>query len=323
MKREEDWLRDACADLAREEADALEKGMTAADIRQAEEAYRHHKKTALSLIRRQSARSAAGPWLRAAAILVIITGAVYVGVRQSRRESASQALHPAASAVPSSIEAPTAAPEPAGAPLPEPTAAPTAEPVPTASPVPVTPEPTAAPTPVSTATPEPTAAPTPTPEPAPTEPPAPKEDPRLSPPEGWTGNYFFSPLPEARDNSLYSVYVSRLFTMYSDYSLDAADGRQTVSYILDGSTALTMDAASPANSWELRFTEYASSVAVDIPKDADVSYVQITDGVIALRVETKEGVTLTWDQEGQTLSLFSSGGDPTEIAQSVKKISEE
>ena len=76
MKREEDWLRDACAELAEEETDQWERSLSAEDIRQAEDAYRRHGKTARSLIRRKSARSAAAPYWRAAAILAPIAGAL-------------------------------------------------------------------------------------------------------------------------------------------------------------------------------------------------------------------------------------------------------
>ena len=66
-------------------------------------------------------------------------------------------------------------------------------------------------------------------------------------------------------------------------------------------------------------------MAVAVPEDAAVSYVQIADGIIALRSETAEGVTLAWDQEGQTLSLSISGhpldGDALlASAQSVEKV---
>ena len=51
MKREEDWLRQACEEAAREETQALERRLSRAQIRQAEETYQHHRRKALALIR--------------------------------------------------------------------------------------------------------------------------------------------------------------------------------------------------------------------------------------------------------------------------------
>ena len=196
-------------------------------------------------------------------------------------------------------DVPTEPPIAASDPAPEPTAAPS-------------PAPTSQPSPVPTCTPEPTPAVSPT-------------RTFLSPPEGWTGRYF--PMVEAAETD--AAFAGNKNTAYS-----AEDGFQTASYAWDGgAAALNREneppAARSAEGWELSFTEYASSVAVQVPEDADVSYVQIADGVIALRAETAEGVTLTWDQAGQTLSLFVSRGvppeaaDPLSIARTVKKIEEE
>ena len=74
----------------------------------------------------------------------------------------------------------------------------------------------------------------------------------------------------------------------------------------------------------LRFTEYASSTVIPVPEGTGVSYAQISDGVIALRLETGQGVTLVWDCAGQTLCLSAADADSAmQIAQSVKKISGE
>ena len=298
MKREADWLREACADLAEEEIRLLDRGLTPDERRQAEETYRGHKRTALALIRRRSARSAAAPYLKAAAVLALLVGAAYFSLRQSQPEHVPLIQPPAASVGPYYTAVPAAAfsetPTPTPTPAP-PTPTPTPSPAPTPTPAPPTP------TPVSTDAPVPVT-PTPAPSPAPT--PASR---RLPPPSGWSGNYFLSgELPASAGLDL---------TKYGRCSVRPEDDRQTVSYSYDG--------------WELRFTEYASSVPVPVPEDADVSYARLSDGVIALRAETAEGVTVSWDQGGQTLSLFLSAGaprdsaDPLAIARTAEKFSEE
>lgn len=281
MKREADWLREACADLAEEEIRLLDRGLTPDERRQAEETYRGHKRTALALIRRRSARSAAAPYLKAAAVLALLVGAAYFSLRQSQPEHVPLIQPPAASVGPYYTAVPAAAFSETPTPTPTP-APPTPTPVSTDAPVPVTP--------------------TPAPSPAPT--PASR---RLPPPSGWSGNYFLSgELPASAGLDL---------TKYGRCSVRAEDDLQTVSYSYDG--------------WELRFTEYASSVPVPVPEDADVSYARLSDGVIALRAETAEGVTVSWDQGGQTLSLFLSAGaprdsaDPLAIARTAEKFSEE
>ena len=52
MKQTDDLLREACAELAEEETDALEQSLNRTAIREAEEVYRHHRPKALRLIRR-------------------------------------------------------------------------------------------------------------------------------------------------------------------------------------------------------------------------------------------------------------------------------
>ena len=284
MKQEEDWLRQACGELAEEETDQLAKGLSPDERRQAETLYRRHKKTALALLRRKSARSAAAPYLRAAAILALLLGAVYFSLRQSQPEKVPFTQAPAITVAPYYTDVPSPAPVTAA-----PTAAPTQEPAPTATPIPLT------------ATPVPTPTPTPTPAPEPTSTPEPETSVSHHPPVGWTGNYFPTVIPDEASAYKVSVFIE--------------DGRISTTYTAE------------QGGWAFRFTEYVSSVAVPVPEEAVVSYVQIAEGIIALRTETAEGVTLAWDQEGQTLSLFLSGdapldaGIPLEIARSVKKIS--
>ena len=321
MNHEEDTLRRALESLAQEEADALEQGLSPEGVRKAEALYRRHRKTALSLIRRRPVRQVLSPYLRAAAILLLIAGGVYLSLRQAPQDfvhtaspgSVSVAPFVAASASPAppkeGPEAPTPAPTDAPQPTNAPTPAPTAIPQPTNAPTPdpiATPQPTNAPTPAPTATPQPTAsstsAPTPTPKPtiAPTNTPLPPAAPTDAPaavpanhpwPTGWNGGFFPAALPD-----------------------DAVDCQLTETE--DSCTAVY----SLKNGGELRFTEYAVSRAVRIPEDAQASYVQLDESRVALRLQTEAGETLVWDEDSCTLSLFVSTGDGIGIAQSVAKI---
>ena len=307
MNHEEDTLRRALESLAQEEADALEQGLSPEGVRKAEALYRRHRKTALSLIRHRPVRQVLSPYLRAAAILLLIAGGVYLSLRQAPQDfvhtaspgSVSVAPFVAASASPAPPKEGPEAPTPAPTDAPQPTNAPT--PAPTA-----TPQPTNTPTPDPTITPQSTAAPTNTPQPtvAPTETPtntqlptaAPTDAPAAVPanhpwPAGWNGGFFPAALPEEA----------------GDCQLTETEDSCTAVYSLK-------------NGGELRFTEYASSRAVPIPDDAQVSYVQLDGNRIALRLETEAGETLSWDEEGCTLSLFVSTGDGIDVAQSVAKI---
>jgi DNA gyrase subunit A len=68
------------------------------------------------------------------------------------------------------------------------------------------------------------------------------------------------------------------------------------------------------NDWSL-----GQIAAADFPKQG-----RYGQGVIALRLETGQGVTLVWDCAGQTLCLSAADADSAmQIAQSVKKISGE
>ncbi len=84
----------------------------------------------------------------------------------------------------------------------------------------------------------------------------------------------------------------------------------------------------PGDGWQQAawdawtFTEYADDRVLDVPEDAEVSYVQ-WENTVALRMETEAGVTLAWVQDGHSLRLFTASGDAVEMAKSVKKIFEE
>ena len=108
MKREEDWLKEACAQLAQEEADQMESSLTRSEIRQAEEAYRRHRGRALSLIARRTGQG--GGWARywtAAAALLVIGLALYFSIRPESPDPVKLAQIPTASVAPSFSPAPT------------------------------------------------------------------------------------------------------------------------------------------------------------------------------------------------------------------------
>ena len=202
MKREEDWLREACDELAREETEQWEQSLTDKDLRKADALYRRHRRKALSLIRRGiPEKSSAGVWLRAAAILLMLAGALYLALRNPPQETVPQTQLTAVTPAPYYSSAPTSTPNPATIwddsptvkpdnpeikketptimpsleptatffPTSAPTISPTEAPSPTAMAQP-TPEPTPVPTAVPTEkpTPTPTAAPTEKPTPTPT-----------------------------------------------------------------------------------------------------------------------------------------------------------
>ena len=297
MKREEDWLREACAELAQEETEQWEQRLTRADLRQAEEAYRRHRRKALSLIRRSTRKQVpVGKWLQIAAILVILTGAVYWTLEQSPRETvvpqvqlSGATVVPYYSPVPSpspSMEAvwadfPTAVPiSPANTPF-SPTNTPISAEMPAVSP---TETPTLAPTPEPTPT-LPTV-PTAVPTPVPTAEPSPAPVPAL--PEDWTGAHFPMGL------------------------LDAASA-----------PAVTRGDGWQQSAWdEWTFTEYGDDRVLGVPEDAEISYVQ-WENTVALRMETEGGVTLAWVQDGHSMRLYSSSESIEQIAKTVEKISAE
>lgn len=297
MKREEEMLREACAQLAQEETEQWEQGLTRTELNRAEEAYRRHRRRALSLIRRNTQKQApVGKWLQIAAILVILTGAVYWTLEQSPRETvvpqvqlSGATVAPYYSPVPSPspsaeavwVDFPTAVPiSPTNTPF-SPTNTQNSEKTPVISPTSMpTPAPTPEPTP--TLTPVPTATPTP----APTSEPSPAPVPAL--PEDWTGAHFPMGLLDAA----------------SVPAVTRGDGWQQAAWD------------------ECTFTEYADDRVLDVPEDAEVSYVQ-WEGTVALRIETEAGVTLAWVQDGHSMRLHSSLENIEKIAKTVEKISAE
>ena len=352
MKREEELLRQALEELAQEETDELEGSLSRSEIRQAEDLYRHHRRTALSLIRRNT-RKASSPvytYLRIAAAVAVVVGLVVFSLNRSQPDNIIQVQPPTSSVVPYYSPVPTDSPAPieTAAPVtPEPTVIPAEdskeEQIPTETEIidlnriispTITPNitefqaslptnmpqatetpmeaptstptlrptdaPTDAPTealtekpspvptaePTETPAPTPTAKPTATPEPVmPTEAPIPLA---ASVPEGWSGSYFPFSLPAD-----------------GTFVLETGDGWQRVTW--------------HSGEQEWTFTEYERDELLDVPENAEISYVQ-WDGVVALRMEDSSGVTLTWVQDGHSFFLHSAAGDELVLAQSVKKI---
>lgn len=343
MKREEELLRQALEELAQEETDELEGSLSRSEIRQAEELYRHHRKSALGLIRKNT-RKAANPvytYLRIAAAVAVVVGLVIFSLNRSQPDNIIQVQPPTSSVAPYYSPVPSGSPEPAesAAPVtPEPTVIPaedsqgktiptetekfdlketisptiipniteyqtilptnipqakeTETAVPTSTP---TLRPTDAPTivpteaPTEEPTPIPTAEPTETPTPTPTaDPTFAVESVSASVPEGWSGSCFPFSLP-AEGRAI----------------LETGDGWQRVTW------------RSGEREWI--FTEYDRDDLLDVPENAEISYVQ-WDGIVALRMEDLSGVTLAWVQDGHSFSLCSSSGDAIEMARSVKKI---
>ena len=297
MKREEDWLREACAQLAQEETRQWEQSLTRTELRHAEEAYRRHRRKALSLIRRNTRKQApVGKWLQIAAILVILTGAVYWTLEKSPRETVVPQVQ---------LSGTTVAPYYSPVPSPSPSAeavwvdSPTAVPIsPTSKPFFSTDTPILAETqtisPTTTPTPAPTPEPTPTLTPGPTTAPTPAPTAESSPepvpdlPEDWTGAHFPMGLLDAA----------------SAPAVTRGDGWQQAAW----------------DAWT--FTEYADDRVLDVPEDAEVSYVQ-WENTVALRMETEGGVTLAWVQDGHSMRLYSSSESIQQIAETVEKISAE
>ncbi len=113
MKREDDWLRDACAQLAEEETEQWEQSLTDNELRKADAVYRHHRRRALSLIRRGTPhKSPAHIWLRAAAALLLLAGALYLSLRNPPQEKVLPTQLAAVSLAPYYSPVPTSSPYP-------------------------------------------------------------------------------------------------------------------------------------------------------------------------------------------------------------------
>ena len=174
---------------------------------------------------------------------------------------------------------------------PTPPVAPYHSPVPTQAP-----EITALPTAALTQTPSPTEtpapSPTPSPTPAPTEAPAPTSTPAPAAyqPQRWMGAFFPQGLPEGSDLAY----------------LNQDNGCHAAGYTLNGK--------------EIVFTEYDALQSLVPVSGAEIRYVALDNGLIALRTEEDGVVTLVWDQDGRTLKVECEEADAEEIANSVVKV---
>lgn len=281
MNREEELLREACAQLAREETDQLERSLTDEEKNEAEALFRRHRRRAFRIIARSASSSSDGRrtmWLRIAACLILAVGGLFLALRPSILPPDQTPL----SGVPSPSVAPYYTASPTAAAL---TPAPAETPAPTDTPAPVpTESPTDVPVLDALSTPIPTE--TPIIEESATE--TPTESPRsYTAPEQWTGAHFPQQLPEG--------YVLAL--------VSKEEGAVTAAYGREGH--------------ELFFKEYDTALSVAVPRQGERSYVQLENGVVALRIEEDEGVTLAWDQDGRTLKLYGEEADVLAVANSV------
>lgn len=155
---------------------------------------------------------------------------------------------------------------------PSPLPASTLTPAPTASPTAAV---TASPTPAPTAAPTATASPTPAPSATPAVSPLPATT--ASP---WLGNYYPTVLPSG----------------YAFREIVSTDGHHRAVFVDD-------------RGLQLVYTEHS---AATMPASGDEAssyrYVQLNNKLMALLVTTKDGVTLSWDQDGQTLEVYSAAG---------------
>lgn len=294
--REENVLEQALADIATQETLALEQQMTFSDMQAAKKMQLAHSKENLALIRKHTRSFHVAPFLRAAAAIALVAGGLML-LRTSMPEKMDISTPTAPSlSVQTNLPPSTFEPNHAFIPSVTPTASPivnsfetftaTPVPLPAITPSPeITSEPTIAPTAV------PTLHPTATPSPAPTATPTPaaKPSPAAQHPDGWQGRYFPAANP-------------------ADWTLKQADGNIAVyddNYI---------------------FTEYDQITQTAAGQNiAEYQYVMI-NGIPALLTEDQAGqFTLTWDVDGQTLSLFSPDGEKETllgIANSVIKLPE-
>ena len=307
MSKNEDMLRQALAELAREETEQLEGSLSRTEIRRAEEMYQRHRRGAFALIRRVTGGHS--PVLRYAAIAAaaaVLIGAAVLSLSHTPPDNVPAVQPPTVSVAPyySPEPSPTAAPTEIPA-TPNPTEAPTEKWDITATPNPIIEEtentiatkeentpnipdihPTFTEKPTETPAP---AAPTNAPTPTPTEEPE-KEEPSLTVPSEWQGSYFPYALP---------IGGTAVMT--------DGDGWRRMAWHAEGG--------------EWVFAEYEENDVIDVPEDCAVSYIQ-WDGVIALRMEDDTGVTLAWVQDGHSFSLRTEAENAEAMAQSVRRIGE-
>lgn len=306
MKREDEWLREACAQLAQEETEQLEKSMNRKATQEAEALFQRHKRQALKLIAKNSKKRGSFPvTLRVAACLVLVVGAVWLALSQQSKEPTP--LSPVYTASVAPFVSASLAPSPTITPSPMVTPVPTVPPASTPNPYfrksdweireedAVTSIPTLSPTSSPTITPEPTF----TPKLVPTKTPIPTLEVNTEPePDAyqtgldvWNGNYF----------------LGRFAAEWELIGVEQDAGCQRIEYRIDGIS--------------IAFTEYAASQMIETPADASLAYVALDDNGIALKMTLGDRVILAWEAGGQTLVLEGNEQLAEQLAASVEKIS--
>lgn len=287
MNRSDELLREACAQIAEDETDALARHASLALTREAEELYRRHRRHVFRLIEKNSKKhSRPAVWLRAAACFVLMAGVVFLALHQ-RQPDHNTPLSPGPSAsiapftsVPADTSSPAATAEPTHTVTPNLTELPYAS-----TSVEGTPAPLEAPEPDTNRAPDeiteaiilPTPAPTPQPVPTQAE----------NGLECWPGLFFPAGM---------AVQPEQI-TLADDYAVYTyADVHGLVS-----------------------FTEYNTAALLSPVPNGERQYVAL-NGVVAL-METANGqTTLTWAMDGHTLVLTASAEDAERIALTVGKI---
>lgn len=283
MHKQDTLLEQALFEIAAQETRTLEQCMTFADMQAAKRMQNEHKKDALALIRKHIKTFSAAPYLRVAAVLVVLLGGLFL-LRSLPTEKnilppEVQHLQPLFTHFPAEASPtvnsglPTSTPIFGSDELPSPTPTPQNTvfvPVNTTHAPVLTPTPTLIPTATPTLAPTLTLIPTAPPTAAPTSESA-------YYPDDWQGDYF----PQAHNGQWAMKKGSN-----------------------DDSNVAVYD-----DSYE--FAEYANQVILPVTdaEDCRFRYVSV-NGVPALLTEDKAGrLTLTWDVEGRTLSLFTPIGD--------------
>ena len=312
----EDWLRQACADLAREETEALEKSLNRADIRRAEGLFQKHKRFALSLIaQNMKKKRPSGVYWKLAACLALITGAVYFSLFQNHLDPVPLSPLPSASVAPFITSEPTFSPSPVPSPSPAPypttfeenldvihTPAPTILEISKKDGMPGITDgqreqdvslalPTASPRPTLTPTPVPTDAPSPQPTLTPT--PVSQADSLADQltRQNWTGSCYLSYLP-------------------AGYMLSAVEQR-------DGYHRAVYESEND----RITFIEYDADELIALPQEQieAPAYAAIDTGSAALKMAVQDGTLYAWSQWGHSFSLLTDEEDGIEIVKSLKK----
>lgn len=302
MKRSEELLREACARIAEDEADALARRITPSLEREAEDLYRRHRRQVFRLIEKSSRkRTRPAIWLRGAACFALLIGVAILALHQ--RPVDHTPLSPGTSA---SVAPYTSAPAATATSLPEITPMPTATPEPTPwimeapetiveTTLPQTGDINGEPEPVIEVTP----LPTPTPQPVVT----PTAIPAITP--------TLLPMPTSGQGEAKDLWPGQFFPEGILIRTEAV-----------GQAADHMTYTYETGSGPVTFTEYSVAAMLSPVPGASAAYVQL-GGTIALLETVGDQATLTWVADGRTLSVTAPAAEAEQIALSVKKLREQ